>query len=223
MWPEVSGAAVTAVGSGGGWWWLCRHLSEPPAPACGRTPDEPKVAYAALATPAWIITITALAFVLALAVTDGQPRITWPVWMVAATCGLWQAGVDAGTTWIPKRLAHWTWAALLVSMVPVTVQVPTVAMVMAGVSAGITLVFWLVWRLGGGFGFGDVRFIPVMAAPMAWPGGGLAACAAIVGGCVLTTGLVLVDRRVSGQRRMVAWTPGFWLSLLLVAAVQALA
>jgi len=148
------------------------------------------------------------------------PRPWWPVWGVMLTTGLWQAGLDAGTTWIPKRLAHATWAALAIALFTTAVLSPPVAAAAALGAALMTVVVGGVWLVSrGGFGFGDVRFAPVLGAAAMAPLGEAGLFGVALGGLLTTLAWAVLDRLTTHQRRFIAWTPGWWIAASALAAV----
>ena len=87
-----------------------------------------------------------------------------------STLGVLLAAIDALTTWLPLRLTQAAWvamAAALLLAVPLGVDGSTVLRALAGATlAG--LIYLGVWLLSrGGFGFGDVRFAPLIGAATA--------------------------------------------------------
>ncbi|WP_394276225.1 hypothetical protein [Luteococcus sp.] len=177
----------------------------------GRTPHEPKTPYRQLTNPLPTILIALLAGSASWLVMQKVSPVLWPVWAVMVTFGLWQAGFDAGTTWIPKRVAHATWWVLAVAVVAVGAMSPSTGALTLVSSLLCVAAFWAVWALtGAGFGFGDVRFAPLVGAVSGalWGGAGLALV--VAAGLVLTLAWMVTDRALSGQRRLVPWVPGLW-------------
>jgi leader peptidase (prepilin peptidase)/N-methyltransferase len=89
---------------------------------------------------------------------------------VLATLGVVLAAVDARTTWLPLRLTQLAWAAMAAAgLVTLALGAGWPTLLRAGVGAAVAgLLYLLVWRLsGGGFGFGDVRFAPLVGAATA--------------------------------------------------------
>ncbi len=85
------------------------------------------------------------------------PPATYPLWFPYLGAGGALVWVDFKTTWLPRRL-HWIASAELVAGATIaTALSPKLVLgVVAGAVAGFA-VLWVVWRLAGQFGFGDVR------------------------------------------------------------------
>lgn len=209
---------VAAVTTAVAWPWLCHHLPEPqPAdgqPVTGRTPEQPKTLYRDLAAPAtWAGAVVATGAAAWLGLSH-LPAVQWPVWLVLSTLGAWQAMIDACTTWIPRRLAHVSWAALSVALVAAAAASPAAALWQAIGAAAAGGMFWLIWFASrGGFGFADVRFVPLVgaAAILALPGGA-GWFTALVAGCLVTALAMAVERVLLHRTALAAWTPGLWLA-----------
>lgn len=96
-----------------------------------------------------------------------------PVWLGLATTGVLSALIDARTGYLPRRLAQVGWLLTAAGAVVVAFWAPE-ALLRAAVGAGATAaLFWTLWRVGRGFGFGDVRLAPVVGAASAaasWAG-----------------------------------------------------
>lgn len=93
-----------------------------------------------------------------------------PLWTVLATAGVLLAAVDARTTWLPLRLTHAAWGLMVLAAgVALALGLPLTQVLRAAAGAAIAgslyLVIWAVTR--GGFGFGDVRFAPLLGAATA--------------------------------------------------------
>ena len=100
----------------------------------------------------------------------GLPRPIQPMWWVLSSVGVVLAAIDARTTWLPLRLTQLGWGLMAVGALSGPLWGGTWRMVLyAGVGAAaaglLYLVVWLVSR--GGFGFGDVRFAPLLGAATA--------------------------------------------------------
>ncbi len=93
-----------------------------------------------------------------------------PLWWVLTVFGVLLAGIDARTTWLPLTLTRTSWlamaiAALLAAGVAGDGWLALRAMIGAVLAGGL---YRLVWSLSrGGFGFGDVRFAPLIGAAAA--------------------------------------------------------
>jgi leader peptidase (prepilin peptidase)/N-methyltransferase len=99
----------------------------------------------------------------------GPPAIQ-PLWWVLGTLGVLLAAIDARTTWLPLPLTRLAWAAMIAAGVvayALGAGWPTLLRAAAGAALALLLYLavWLASR--GGFGFGDVRFAPLVGAPAA--------------------------------------------------------
>ena len=134
------------------------------------TDGADKIHYADLATPAFVAGCAAAAGVAAAVGWLTMPVPLQPLWWVLATLGVVLAAVDARTTWLPLRLTRLAWAATAVAaLAALVLGAGWTALLRAGTGAAFAgLLYLLVWRLsGGGFGFGDVRFAPLVGAATA--------------------------------------------------------
>jgi leader peptidase (prepilin peptidase)/N-methyltransferase len=136
-----------------------------PEPADG----DGKPLYRDLATPAFVLGCTALAGLAAAIAWLTGPQQIQPLWWVLSVLGVLLAVIDARTTWLPLRLTHAAWLAMAVAAVAVwALAGGSTALRTAGGAALAGLLFFLVWFIsGGGIGFGDVRFAPLVGAAAA--------------------------------------------------------
>jgi leader peptidase (prepilin peptidase)/N-methyltransferase len=164
---EEMGGLVVAVGMMLGMAVLTRPiLRRLPEPTAG----EGKPRYADLATPRLVTGCAVLAGVAALVGWLTGPAAIQPMWWVLSSLGVLLATIDALTTWLPLRLTQAAWAAMAVALL-VTLTLgadwSTVLRAVSGatLSGLLYLGVWFVSR--GGFGFGDVRFAPLVGAATA--------------------------------------------------------
>lgn len=172
LWMAVGAVAACMLGWAVIRWWVPR-LPEPDP-----DPDDPfvKPAYAGLVRPPIVIAT----MVLALAMGVLAPRAGWLclAWVVFAGVGAALVVVDAATTYLPM-VVHWAMAlgVLLGLVVGLLVFGPSgLASHIVGAVAGFAAcqaIFWLLWRLSGSFGFGDVRLAGLVglltgAADLEW-------------------------------------------------------
>ncbi len=160
------------------------RLPEPPPdevddPAAPGTQAGPQ--YATLATPALQVAAAALGAGSGL-LAASQPL---PLAGMLAVLGGPTAAlvlVDLRTTWLPRTLSH-ACAALMLAGGAAAVAASSLGTGQpgpgdpAGLAMRIVLgavasaaFFWLVWRLGAGLGFGDVRLAPLLGAVTAADG-----------------------------------------------------
>lgn len=93
-----------------------------------------------------------------------SPWQTWPVWFALGTVGILLAVIDAHTGLLPLRLT-WVFAGLVATgVVTVAALRADAAVVCVAVLCGLGsfLLFWLLWGIGQGLGFGDVRLAGVI-------------------------------------------------------------
>jgi leader peptidase (prepilin peptidase) / N-methyltransferase len=136
-----------------------------------------KVPYSAIAERAFVATCSVLA---AAAVGFSWTQVDAPVrplWVVLGTVALLLAATDARTTWLPLPLTRVAWLAMAAAVVTagfvaaLTADTGAAAAVVlrslvgAGLSGLLYLGIW--WGTRGGFGFGDVRFAPLVGAAAA--------------------------------------------------------
>jgi leader peptidase (prepilin peptidase) / N-methyltransferase len=174
------GAVVvaTAAATGG----LLARLLVPRLPE----PDDGagKIRYADLATPRFVAGCASAAGVATAVAWLTMPLALQPLWWVLATLGIVLAAVDARTTWLPLRLTRLAWAAMAVAgLGAAALGAGWPELLRAVVGAALAgLLYLLVWRLSrGGFGFGDVRFAPLVGAVGAAHSWSLLAAALLAG------------------------------------------
>ncbi len=156
-------AALTGLAVAGAVRPVLVRLPEPQTPE-GKTP------YRDLATPSFVVVCAVIA-----AAAQGLTLLTLsavvqPLWAVLATVGVLLAGIDARTTWLPRRLTHAAWVLMAVAVGLSAVLGASEAGVLrtlagAAIAGALYLLVWTVTR--GGFGFGDVRFAPLLGAALA--------------------------------------------------------
>jgi leader peptidase (prepilin peptidase) / N-methyltransferase len=168
---ELLGAATAAVGTMVAMGLLTRPvLRRLPEPAAG----EGKPRYADLATPRVVAGCALLAGAAVATAWLTGPLAIQPLWWVLSSLGVLLATVDALTTWLPLRLTQAAWGAMMVALLltgALGAQGSTVLRAVTG-AALAGLLYLGVWSLSrGGFGFGDVRFAPLVgtaAAAHSW-------------------------------------------------------
>jgi leader peptidase (prepilin peptidase) / N-methyltransferase len=142
---------------------LLRRLSEPVA-------GDGKPIYRDLGSARFLLVCGALAGVAAAISWLSVPRYAQPMWSVLAILGLLLAAIDARTSWLPLQLTRIAWLAMAVAAVLAAslgggVWVAVRAAAGAAIAGGLYLLVWLLSH--GGFGFGDVRFAPLLGAAAA--------------------------------------------------------
>lgn len=201
--------------------WLT-GLPRVPEPADSDDSSEVKIPYAALAHPRAAALVAAFSAAASWIAATHVPLAALPPWLVLSTLGVALAAVDGFTTWIPARATRWVWlvmAAAAASCLMVGAGWTDLLRMVAGaVGAGLLyLVLWAVTR--GGFGFGDVRFVPLVAAPAAAVSVDLLLAALLIG-----TSLALVHglwRHVMHRPGWQPWAPTLTLGTFIAAAAMA--
>jgi len=192
-----------------------------------REPEEPdgKVAYRELATPAFVLGCVLCSAVAAAVAWTTLPAALQPMWTVLAVPGVLLAGIDAVTTWLPRSLTHITWASMTVATLAGSSLAGSWSMLLragagAAFAGGLYLLVWLVSR--GGFGFGDVRFAPLLGAAAAAGSWELLLWTLMAGallGAVLGV-LRLLARRTGGFAYAPTMLAGAYLAALLLAVLR---
>jgi leader peptidase (prepilin peptidase)/N-methyltransferase len=137
-------------------------------------PGDGKPIFRDLGTARFLLVCGALAGVAAAVSWLSVPRYAQPMWSVLAILGVLLAAIDARTSWLPLQLTRTAWLAMAVATVLAAslgggVGVVVRALAGAAIAGGLYLLIWLL--SDGGFGFGDVRFAPLLggaAAADAW-------------------------------------------------------
>ena len=133
--------------------------------------DEPaKIPYAALARPGFVagcVVATACAAAIGVFLL---PRELIAVWLVLAVFGVSLAGIDGATTWLPMRLSYAGWITMAIVTVSTAFAIADGGWLLrtvagAAIAGAVYLGIWAFSR--GGFGFGDVRFAPLLGAAAA--------------------------------------------------------
>jgi leader peptidase (prepilin peptidase) / N-methyltransferase len=133
--------------------------------------DQPqKPAYRSLPTRRFVLLCGALAALTTFLAWHSVPMTARPLWFVLSTCGVLLAVVDSRTTWLPLRLTQAAWLLMLLALAAGLAlgggwQLLIRAAVGAAVAGTLYFLGWLITR--GGFGFGDVRFAPLLGAASA--------------------------------------------------------
>ena len=147
---------VTAMAAGP----VLRALPEPAG-----VPD--KITYRSLVTPGFLALCGGLAAAAATISWRSMPIAAQPLWTVLSTVGILLAVIDARTTWLPLRLTQFAWLLMALGAIAAAVLGGGWALLLrcgvgAGTAGALYFVGWVLAR--GGFGFGDVRFAPLLGA-----------------------------------------------------------
>lgn len=200
MTPDALGTAAAAVTAavllGLGARPVLQRLPEP-------VHGDGKRPYATLGTPSFRAACAVLAGATTAVGWLTQPGPLRPMWAVLGTLGLLLAAIDAQTTWLPLRLTRVAWLAMTIAglaALPLGAGAGALGRAAGGaaLAGGLYGVVWLVSR--GGFGFGDVRFAPLIGAATAAHSWTLLV-AALLAGSLLGAGhgLVRLARRRPGS------------------------
>ena len=180
---------------------LLRRL---PAPV----PGDGKPIYRDLGTTRFVLVCGALAGVASAISWFTVPRYAQPMWSVLAILGVLLAAIDARTGWLPLLLTRIAWLAMAVASVlaaslggGIWIAVRSVAG--AAIAGGLYLLVWLLSR--GGFGFGDVRFAPLLGAAAAADSWTLLWWTLLLG--TVAGGLVGALRLMRGRRQAFPYAP----------------
>lgn len=208
---------------------VLRRLPEPSGPSgSAPRPPEPgaidaKIPYAALATVRFRAVVAALGGWFAGTAAVLAPPATLPSWLVLATVGLLLAAIDARTTWLPLPLTRLAWlamaAALAVGALLGGTGVPLRGLGGFALAGAVFGAVWLISR--GGFGFGDVRYAPLVGAAAASVGWSVLAWALVLGS--LVGALVGIMRLLTGRHGPFAYAPAILGGGYLAMAVAWLA
>jgi leader peptidase (prepilin peptidase) / N-methyltransferase len=202
---------------------LCLGLSTPallrllPEPA---DPPADKVPYADLATAGFAGTVGAAGAVAVGLAALTIPVAALPLWLVLGTVAVLLAAIDARTTWLPRPLTQAAWIATGVAALlgaALGGGEPLLRSIAGFLLAGA--LFGLVWlATRGGFGFGDVRFAPLVGAATAAVSWTLLAWALVLGS--LVGALVGVVRLVARRPGAFAYAPAILAGAYLAAIVS---
>jgi leader peptidase (prepilin peptidase) / N-methyltransferase len=212
----VAIAATIAVTSA----FLVRPLLQQlPQPA----PGDGKPIYRDLGTTRFVLVCGALAGVAAAISWLTVPRYAQPMWSVLAILGVLLAAIDARTGWLPLRLTRTAWLAMAMASVLAaslggSVWIVVRSAVGAAIAGGLYLLVWLLSR--GGFGFGDVRFAPLLGAAAAANSWTLLWWALLLG--TVVGGLLGVLRLVRGRREAFPYAPSMLVGAYAACLVTAL-
>ncbi|WOQ15886.1 prepilin peptidase [Raineyella sp. W15-4] len=196
-------------------------------PAGTGDPDDVPPHYPDLATPGFTLACGGLGAAATVTVLTLAPAGWLPLWLVWSTLFAVLVAVDARTTWLPLRLTRGVWMVAAVAIVISALSGPggagvrtaeTVRVLLGALAA--TAFYLLLWRVGHGLGFGDVRISPLigaLGASVSWTGWWVALLAGSVLGALWGT-----VRSLTGRRGPFPYGPWMWLgpaaSILLDAA-----
>jgi leader peptidase (prepilin peptidase) / N-methyltransferase len=196
-------------------------------PLLGRLPESipgaGKPSYRELGSTRFMFVCGALAGIAAAISWLSLPPYVQPMWCVLSILGVLLAAIDARTSWLPLQLTRFAWlamavAALLTAPLGGGVWVPVRAVAGAAIAGGLYLLVWLISR--GGFGFGDVRFAPLLGAAAAADSWALLWWTLLLG--TVVGGLVGVLRLARGRREAFPYAPSMLLGAYAACLVAKL-
>lgn len=154
------------------------------------------------------------------------PWPQWPLWFVYTGAVGTLVGIDALTTYLPKRLHYLCLAELTLA----TIGVGLLAgwhvagrTICGGLVAGA--LFYIVWRFSSGFGFGDVRLAMLVGGVAAASGWGMLAQALVLGtifGALWGIITALLTRRRGEPSGPFPYGPALWLGPFAAVALNTL-
>jgi len=189
----------------------------PEAPGPDDIPD-----YSALARVGWVAPLAIAAAVATALVVLVAPAPWLPLWLTWSSVLVLLAAIDAATTWLPLPLTRIAWLACALATVvalPLGAPIAQVGRVVTG-AAICGLGYVVLWSVGRGLGFGDVRMAPMigaLGASLSWDAWWLA----ILAGSTLGA-LWGIGRHLTGRRGSYAYGPWLWVGPGVALAAAAL-
>lgn len=147
--------------------------------------DEPDARpYAELISPRLFLTVLISSLAALLLSLQLSAPAQWPVWLVVGTVGVLLAVVDAHTGFLPQLLTWWFGGLVLVATVVTAILAGNLLIALIALLCGACagLMFRLLWQIGGGMGFGDVRLAAVVGLAAGATSVALAVWALLLGG-----------------------------------------
>lgn len=204
--------------------WVVPRLPEPreePLPG-----DPPKPLYRDLVTPQRVSVLVVGCFLFGLVVARLTPPAQWGLWIVyTGTVGTLVA-IDALTTYLPRRLHYLAMAEMMLALILCGALAGWIALIWSAFgAAALGAVFWLIWRLGAGLGFGDVRLVVLVGLIAGTSGPEMVLRAALFGaviGAVWAIIVAAVARLSRRQAGIFPYGPSLWLGPYSAVIVTAL-
>lgn len=175
----------------------------------------------------WRSTVVVGAATLLMAqVLRATPVDHWWLWAPYLWLGVPLVAVDLCTTFLPARLNHLTLGAMAVAAIPMTLTQPRLGLWAVLGAAAVYGVFYLVWRLGLGIGFGDVRLAALIGA-VSGPSGAQGVSVAVFAGTALGAVHALAHHvwacRDARRPRHFAYGPALYAGPVLAVGLGAIA
>ncbi len=216
--PAVLTATVVGLAAGP----VLRRLAEP---VPGDIPDgEIKTPYRELAGVRFALGAAMIAFVLSWTSWTLLEPVGQGPWVVLASIGVLLALIDLRTTWLPRRLTQLGWLLSVLALgISSGLSADTRPLLGGCLGAlGAAAVYWLVWALSrGGFGFGDVRYAPLIGAAAGSVSWSLWIWALLIG--TVVGAVVGLTRLVRRRRQAFPYAPSMLLGCYLALAGLTLA
>ncbi len=140
-------------------------------------------------------------------------------WIILGTLGTLLALIDLRTTWLPLRLTRVAWVLMAFALIIAAVMSSDLLLLLRGClgAAAAASLYGLVWAISrGGFGFGDVRFAPLVGAAAASVSWSVWIWALLLG--TVVGGAVGVVRLTRRQRGAFPYAPSMLLGCYLALA-----
>ncbi|WP_152361631.1 prepilin peptidase [Microlunatus speluncae] len=194
-------------------------------PAWSAARDEPaKIRYADLVRPGFIAGCVVAAAGAAAIGLFWLPRELSAVWLVLAVFGVSLAAIDGATTWLPMRLSYAGWLAMAIATVATAFAIADGGWLLrtvagAAIAGAVYLAIWAFSR--GGFGFGDVRFAPLLGAAAAADSWTLLLWGLLSG--ALLGGAFGLARILTGRRGGFPYAPSMLIGVYLAVLLTRLA
>lgn len=183
---------------------------------------EPAPDYRILASWPDVLGATGLALFTALLLLPGLPASQLPLWVGYLGAGAALAWVDLRTTWLPRTLNHLCLAQVGLGLAWLAITDWRVALAALLGGAATLGLFHLVWRLGTGFGYGDVRLAAIVGA-VAGTGGLQHWLASILAGTAvgaLWAVIHTLTRRHANAPAHFPYGPSLWLGPVLAGWIS---
>lgn len=188
-----------------------------------RVLDDEAPDFARLVGPGSTVAVGTCALLAAQVLWLVEPEHRW-VWVAYLGFGIPLVAVDLRTTFLPLQLHRLAAAATGVALMAVAVSDWRTALMSVAGGVAAYLFFLIVWRLGRGLGFGDVRLAALIGAVSGLDGAAGVSTALLAGtlmGACHGIAHAVWARRVPGRASHFAYGPALWTGPLLAVLVSA--